>query len=331
MHIFIDESGNFLTSEDGQSQTSVLGALVVPDARMRELERRWRFLRSSLPQDAGEVKGRLLSESQVAKVVKLLHDHEALFEADIFDALYGRKQDIAARKLLQEQRIMENLPEGLHQSEIDHVAGLAATVAKMPNQLFIQFTLLTGLVERTLHHSVSYYAQRRPTELANFHWTLDAKDPSRVTTGEQWWKDTVMPFLQARSVEAPFPLVEQFDYSHFHRFRVQSLKDDLRPRYVIDMERIMMDDFRFSSSIEPGLELVDVITNATRRAIRGELEKLGWLPIRSLMIYRPKQYIGMNHFFGDDGMYGRPPYADVLVAFKSGGRNMIVPKRSWRN
>lgn len=330
MHIFIDESGNFLTAPAGQSQVSVLGALVVPNARIRELERRWNYLRPSLPQDGGEVKGRLLSDCQVAQVVKLLHDHEALFEADVFDALYGQEKDILARKILQEQRLMENIPEALSQRDRDLAFTLAEMVARMPSQLFIQFTLLTGLVERTLHHAVSYYVQRRPKELASFHWVLDAKDPTRITSGEQWWKETIMPFLQSRSLDNPFPIINEFDYSHFHRFKVQGAENDAQTQYGIDMNRVMMEDFRFSPSAEPGLELVDIVTNATRRAIRREIGKAGWLPIRSIMIHRPRQYIGMHHFFGDDGMYERPPYADVLVAFKSGGRNMVIPKQRWR-
>jgi hypothetical protein len=65
MHIFIDESGPF--GGIGQfPSVSLIGALIVPDARLASLERQYKRLRPNLPKDEkGEVKGRLLNEQQV--------------------------------------------------------------------------------------------------------------------------------------------------------------------------------------------------------------------------------------------------------------------------
>jgi hypothetical protein len=42
---------------------------------------------------------------------------------------------------------------------------------------------------------------------------------------------------------------------------------------------LLLGDLRFSSAVEPGLELVDIIVNATRRALVGALGEAGWCGI----------------------------------------------------
>lgn len=84
MKIFIDESGNFTIPSAGSS-ISVMGALVVPEARIDRLFRKYSRLRGSLPKDKGEVKGRLLSEAQTAKVLDLLRRNNCIFEAVAID------------------------------------------------------------------------------------------------------------------------------------------------------------------------------------------------------------------------------------------------------
>ena len=56
MHIFIDETGTF-TGIGQPNSISMIGALIVPDARLRSLEREYSKIRKYLPQESGEVKG----------------------------------------------------------------------------------------------------------------------------------------------------------------------------------------------------------------------------------------------------------------------------------
>ncbi|SHJ97062.1 hypothetical protein SAMN05444159_2048 [Bradyrhizobium lablabi] len=57
MHIFIDETGTF-TGIGQPLSISMIGALIVPDARLRSLEREYGKLRKYLPTENGEVKGK---------------------------------------------------------------------------------------------------------------------------------------------------------------------------------------------------------------------------------------------------------------------------------
>ena len=87
----------------------------------------------------------------------------------------------------------------------------------------------------------------------------------------------------------------------------------------------MCESFRFSAEPEPGLELVDIFTNAVRRGMAGNLEIEGWGNIRSLMIHRKHHYIGMLALADATTVLGVDvPYMSVLRHFMTGGQNMIA-------
>jgi hypothetical protein len=74
MYIFIDETGTF-TGIGQPLSISMNGAMIVPDARMSSIEREYRKVRKSLPIENGEVKGKRLSERQVAGLIPILRHH----------------------------------------------------------------------------------------------------------------------------------------------------------------------------------------------------------------------------------------------------------------
>jgi hypothetical protein len=47
-----------------------------------------------------------------------------------------------------------------------------------------------------------YFSQRRPRELAKFEWTIDAKDTRRITSQENWWRDTLAALLESATDES---------------------------------------------------------------------------------------------------------------------------------
>ncbi len=70
MHIFMDESGAFSGFKEGA--LGVVGALAIPDTSLPKITAKFARMRDELPLENGEVKGRLLSESQIAGVVAML-------------------------------------------------------------------------------------------------------------------------------------------------------------------------------------------------------------------------------------------------------------------
>lgn len=337
MRFFIDESGTFVTKGVAGSSVSLVGAIAVPNARMNELARKWAFMRRAFPKNAkGEVKGSLLSEEKVVAVIRLLEDHEVLFEASLFDVLLGSDADIALARQVQADQLLANLTPEHHDNIWNALRDFRAQLLEMPNQLYVQFMLMTRLVRRILNHASMYYVQRRPNELASFHWVVDAKGPAGVTTGEKWWRAMLVPFLQSMSLRDPTPMLIGADYSHFKRFESQ-VGNYLLPfmtnpnnRTATNIKLVVTEDFRFSAEIEPGLELVDVVTNALRRALTGNLDEPAWDQIRRLMIHRNQQGIEICSF-----KPGSPqpdlPYEDVILAFKVGGRVMIPEPKSVKH
>ena len=77
-----------------------------------------------------------------------------------------------------------------------------------------------------------------------------------------------------------------FNFSFLERFRRKQTPDD----DSLDPARLLK-DLRFKAGQEMGLEFVDVLANATRRLLRGELERVGWSNIHKLMIHRSETYI----------------------------------------
>jgi hypothetical protein len=92
----------------------------------------------------------------------------------------------------------------------------------------------------------------------------------------------------------------------------------------LDLGLVIKESFTFSSEAKPELELVDIITNATRRALRGNLQRKGWGRIPQLMVHRGKrEYISLFSLQDDpepDRVY---PHAEVLDAFRRDGRLLL--------
>lgn len=331
MRIFIDESGTFVPSRDG-SGLSLVGALTIADGRLAQIERRYARIRPHLPKERREVKGRLLAEPHVAAVVDLLRRNEALLELTAIDANLHEPQDIAAHRVGQARGMTSGLTDAHHPNVWKWAERLAARVAALNDQLYLQSVAMFDLVWRTSEHSINYFAQRQPRELSAFHWTIDGKDRDRRTNWEQLWSDIVMPVLQSRSIREPQGLFEEADFTFFERF--QTPIPDWLPRPAgrreetgTDIKLLLMEHFRYSSGVEPGLEWADIATNAARRALVGTLQRDGWRGVPSLMIHRRgRQYINIVQ------LHNRPagasqPYEEIMMRyFARGGRSMLAPR-----
>ena len=184
---------------------------------------------------------------------------------------------------------------------------------------------------------ITFHCLRNAKELSEFHWVVDAKNPSLITDWEDWWSKTLVVWLQAISLNRPGRLMPDGDYRHFQRFLMTELPDYLKehapatkpgPAVGIDLQLMFGESFRFSADAEPGLELVDIATNALRRALIGNLGEAGWLPLRSLMVHRSDTYVRPVSMLFEDRRLSRP-YSRVLSRFRSGGRIMATRSLSW--
>ena len=118
-----------------------------------------------------------------------------------------------------------------------------------------------------------YFAQRRPRELAEFEWTIDAKDPNRVTPHEQWWLDTLGPLLESRSRREPFKLVDHPAFNHRFLDRRYLVREEMwypdQPAEVVDgydLKKILTDRISFvDSKAELLVQAADILASFLRR------------------------------------------------------------------
>jgi hypothetical protein len=331
MHIFIDESGAPAIPSGGGHNIFVVGGLIVPDCRLAELFRRYARVRRGLGLEGGEAKGRLQDERGVANVVDLLIKNGALFEATAIDMGDHTEADLIAHKQRQEEAITNNLTDEHHPSIQEGAWALRRRLAEMSPQLYVQAVVTFELIWRAVEHSTLYFSQRIPAELGAFHWVVDSKERAKTTDWEDWWSYVVMPALESQSRDRPFGEFEDGDYSHFARFHtiasdhhVEAL--GLTDHKVLDANRIMTESFRFSPEPEPGLELVDVVTNATRRSLSGRLTEAGWHDIPRLMIHRRQHYVQLINLVRGPLRRVNRPYGAVLRHFARGGKDMLAPR-----
>lgn len=281
------------------------------------------------------MKGSLLNEEQIARVVELLRINGAIFCASIIDLADHSAEAIAKHRDQGVQTLGANLTDG-HTPELRaSVADLQRRMAAFSSPLYVQMMVMIDLLHRVLEEMIVYHCQRNPKELGAFNWIVDGKEPTCVTNWEDWWSKTLVVWLQAISLRRPAAMLECGDYRHFKRFILMGLPEYLRDHAPVtdrtlgagfDLQLLFRESFRFSTEVEPGLEMVDIVTNALRRAVTGNLKPQGWLPLRTLMIHRKDAYVRPVSLLFEDQKLARP-YSKVLQAFRSGGRNMLTDAR----
>jgi hypothetical protein len=164
------------------------------------------------------VKGRRLSEPEIARVVLLLAARDVLFELSAIDLSPGEVAEIESHPAEQAAKITAGRPPGAGSPVTEFTCNLRARLAALPPQLYAQSVITFSLIARVMDHATLYYVQRRPNALAAFHRVVDAKERSRTTDWEDWWSCMIMPWPQSKSLKEPGMMIMGADYSHFRRF-----------------------------------------------------------------------------------------------------------------
>jgi hypothetical protein len=309
MHIYVDESGLFLPLDGQKSKMSSIGALAIPSSRHDALLSEFDVVRARWGMRDSEVKGSRLTAARVAELIDLLSAFDVVFEACSIDAAVHTNDEVSLHKEGQAAKLMADITREHHPNLIQQLHQMQEELLELPNQLYIQFIVIIILIERALATFTMYYSQRKPEELASFHWTVDAKDTS-LTPSERIWTTLILPVMQTNSLTKPHPMVEWGDYSRFARFEVgdatvlkrllpKPARKKLRRPRPIDLKKILREDFQFGDSrSSPGLQLVDVLVNTLTRALNENLLPSGWRHIGRLMIRTMPQsvhFVSLGH------------------------------------
>lgn len=336
MKIFIDESGVFRKTENRSYSISCIGSLVIANCYYPKLIKKYLEIRPSLPKDIkGEVKGKMLNEKQVSRIIDLLRRNDALFEAVLIDM--NMQDDM----YLQEQRniLRENHSNRLSESTQNRykrtLKMLNSRLDAMSPQLFVQFTLTTKLINRVLQHAPTYFSQRQPKELGEFEWYVDAKGKNGITNAEKWWRLTVSPFLStlSKNDEEGGVHIRYGDYSYYDNTYGAEINDHPpieggSSSNGTDLRKVFS-NFNFMSDYNYGLELVDIVTNTLRRALMGNLQESGWHNLPEIIIRRQDQLsIPIILFSDGEDVIRHAPYQRIYNKLNPGRKSMLTCKVS---
>jgi hypothetical protein len=320
MHVFIDESGTF--SGYHEVSLSVVGALAIPDGKLELIKKKYAKIRARLPLENGEVKGRLLTEQQVDEVVTLLARNDAIFEISAIDLGYQTEAEAAAYKRAHADGMLSRVAK-FREPDRQMVDAASRQILTTSLPLYLQAIVTFETLHSIINHVPLYFAQRQPHELGSFAWVVDGKEPSKVTNWEMWWSWFARGALANMSKNRPAPVMEGADFSYYERFSGGRREDASKGTDL----SLLLADLRFSAASEPGLELVDIVVNATRRALIGSLGEAGWHGIPRLMIHRKQPYIQFLLLSNGPDQIRRPPYAPIVRQhFSQRGRLMVAPR-----
>lgn len=182
MHIFIDESGAFVPA-DGQDSVSLVAALVFSQRGLERFHRDYQSLRRRLPKENGEVKGRLLSETHVRRVVRLLRRSGCLLEVIASDTAVQTTEEIADHQSMHAEKLTENLTDE-HPPNIHETAGKwRKRLEELAPQLYVQSVVMTELVYSVLKHANVFLPSGSRRSLANTAGLLMQKGETGSLTG----------------------------------------------------------------------------------------------------------------------------------------------------
>lgn len=339
MEIFVDEAGQFTP----HSGWSAVGCLSVPHKEIGPARRRLTYLARDWPRAAnGEVKGGSLNAGQLGQLVELLHHHAALLNVAAIDVARETHNGLLKHKASQAELItkllMPDHPEHVRASALKLRYGLE----RMPMQLYVQSVVMRHLVAATMQDVTFYFSQRRPRELGEFKWTVDAKDPLRVTSQEEWWRDTLGPLIETASRRQPLIMLkdEKADYRYFdHAYALtKEMPTDnggIEIANGYDIGRAVAEKIAFvDSRADIMVQAIDVLINFFRRFLTGQTTDLAIARNLGSLQISKRDASGRSYcanFVTLSNAEGRAPNAawrDMMTAMTKASRTALAPDRS---
>jgi hypothetical protein len=334
VEIFIDEGGQFTR----HSGWSVVCGLALPHREVGKGRRKLAYLTRHWPKAPnGELKGGSLDTSHLAALVDLLFARDALLHAVGIDMARENDDGLKDHKHKQCELLTAHLTPEHHPDLVVEVWTLKKALEAMPVQLYVQSVLMSELTATVVERITMYFAQRRPRELGNFRWTIDAKDPRRITTQEKWWRDMLGPLQESRSRGKPIGRVNDLNFDYRFLDKAYKFEKELwhpdKPREPItgyDIRKILSDEISFKDSrSDILLQATDILTYFLRRLLMGQIidplvaRTLGRLQIRQRPAANIYQSIHLFTFTTTQRTE-RAPVGRMLRQMSLAGRSMIA-------
>ena len=291
MHIFIDESGNFMIPDAKKSRVSSITSLFVPDKNLDGVTKRYSSLKKSWGCD-GEIKGSNLTEKQISDIIALLRSFDVLVDVTWLNVGHHTIKGVEEYKRVQANKLLEHITEEHNESLVKQLEQYRQRMLDLPNQLFLQAMTHIQHIKKILQNSTLYFSQRLPEELGNFVWVVDAKNNNNPKTPfEELWSTLLLPILDANF---SLHVLDEGDYSYLEKnyeMPQENITEWRRARIsdesigATDIKKLISEQLTFEdSSSNLGLQLVDIVSSAFGRAMNGTLRPKGWRHLGMLMV-----------------------------------------------
>ncbi len=162
MHVFVDESGSFVSASVPNAWNSI-AAYVLPESdrtgmldELARLKRRVRVPRND------EVKLRDLTEADYFGFLHGLGDLNGVLFAVLIDMASNDVATVEDHRSRQATKIVEHVDKMVYESGRNAVERLGDQVLKLPAQLYVQLQCQLMLFDTLLRSSLLYFVQRRP-------------------------------------------------------------------------------------------------------------------------------------------------------------------------
>lgn len=298
MHIYIDESGNFLIPKERKSRISSITSLIIPDKAISEVEKSYSILKSRWG-ITDEIKGSRLTEKQISDTILLLLQHDVLVIITWLNVGHHTSEGIEKYKIAQANKILENVTDEHKESLVKQLMEYKQRVLDLPNQLFLQAMSHIQHIKEIIQDSTLYYSQRSPIELGNFVWIIDAKNNNTTQTPfEELWSTLVLPFLDGNFSLAALDTGDYSYYEKSYEMPEERITPWRRSRMsessagATDIRKLISEQLSFEDSKAIiSLQLVDIVSSAFSRAMNGTLSQKGWRNLGMLMVKAPDPLI----------------------------------------
>lgn len=290
MNIYIDESGIFAPSENG-NQWSTVGALVVPDNAVDDMNTALETLKIALGIEIEEEikKGRPDSSSLPFEVfIKSIDQLGCTFHAvsttgGLLQGEMLEKHREATKSAIKNYVEIKEKSESLSEDA-------CALIEKLSAQQFSQCILQTFLVCDLLEKVIPHYAKISPESLGEFNWEFDRKDIVE-TDFERTFEMLYMGRVQSTSARRPLPLIfsPERNYDYFIRSfclnNDEAGKDDFldvanmfgadlsvlgSALGTFDISDLLAKNFKLiDSKHSSGIQVSDLLVSGVNRCLKG--------------------------------------------------------------
>jgi hypothetical protein len=336
MHIFIDESGSFVSSST-PGAWCVVAAYAVPERSRTKAEAALLALKRANGAHApDEIKLKDVSEASYLAFLKRLGLLDGTLYGTAVDSGTCNTAAVAYHQQQQVEALNENIPRIRHPVGRAGHQHAADRFASLSPQLYLQIVCQYNLVCQLISQALLHYVQRTPATLGRFRWRVDQKHQGNSAFDESF-RDLAPAFMQSYSTDNPQPMLKGADYRHFERFYFKDGPPTyLRDEYGIEAESgfnvrlVMAEDFAFVDSKDcPGVQIADLLASGLRRCLRlgfSDNDKVAQA-LGSLMVEAAQREPPLNLISVTNAVPASPEVSRAVRQMQRACRSMIARRR----